>query len=70
MATQRESRTFAAFAVVYGICETLHGNWSQLDLASELGASTTQAAFAPTAFLAMETAERAPVETASAGLAS
>ena len=32
---------FAGFAVLYGICETLNGNWSQLDMTSELGASTT-----------------------------
>jgi MFS family permease len=49
---------FAAFAVVYGICETVNGNWSQLDMTSELGASTTQAAFALTAFWAMVTVGR------------
>ena len=37
---------FAAFAVLYGFCETVNGNWSQLDMTSELGASTTQAAIA------------------------
>src|SRR5262249_6826699 len=40
---------FAAFAVLYGVCETVNGNWSQLDMTSELGASTTQAALALTA---------------------
>jgi MFS family permease len=49
---------FAAFAVVYGICETVNGNWSQLDMTSELGASTTQAALALTAFWAMVTVGR------------
>jgi MFS family permease len=49
---------FAAFAVLYGICETLNGNWSQLDMTSELGASTTQAAVALTAFWAMVTVGR------------
>src|SRR5262249_21298402 len=37
---------YAAFAVLYGVCETVNGNWSQLDMTSELGASTTVAAFA------------------------
>jgi predicted MFS family arabinose efflux permease len=49
---------FAAFAVLYGLCETLNGNWSQLDMTSELGASTMQAAFALTAFWAMVTVGR------------
>ena len=30
---------YAGFAVLYGICETVNGNWSQLDMTSELGAS-------------------------------
>src|SRR4249919_3092947 len=34
---------FAAFAVLYGICETMNGNWSEHEMAA-LGASTTQAA--------------------------
>jgi fucose permease len=49
---------FAAFAVLYGICETVNGNWSQLDMTRELGASTTLAAFALTAFWAMVTVGR------------
>jgi MFS family permease len=49
---------FAAFAVLYGICETLNGNWSQLDMTSKLGASTTEAAVALTAFWAMVTVGR------------
>jgi MFS family permease len=49
---------YAGFAVLYGVCETLNGNWSQLDLTSELGASTTAAAFALTAFWAMVTLGR------------
>ena len=32
---------YAAFAVLYGICETVNGNWSQLDMTSELAASAT-----------------------------
>ena len=49
---------FAAFAVLYGICETMNGNWSQHDMTSALGASTTQAALALTAFWAMVTVGR------------
>jgi hypothetical protein len=49
---------YAAFAVLYGVCETLNGNWSQLDMTSEVGASTTTAAFALTAFWAMVTVGR------------
>jgi fucose permease len=49
---------FAAFGVLYGICETLNGNWSQLDMTSELGASTTKATLALTAFWAMVTVGR------------
>ena len=30
---------YAGLAVLYGICETVNGNWSQLDMTSELGAS-------------------------------
>jgi predicted MFS family arabinose efflux permease len=49
---------YAAFAVLYGFCETINGNWSQLDMTSELGASTTGAAVALTAFWAMVTVGR------------
>jgi MFS family permease len=49
---------YASFAVLYGICETVNGNWSQLDMTSEVGASTTQAALALTAFWAMVTLGR------------
>ena len=48
---------FAGFAVLYGICETMNGNWSQTEMTS-LGASTTQAALALTAFWAMVTLGR------------
>ena len=59
-ATASRSRfwLFAGFAVLYGICETMNGNWSQLDMTSELGASTTQASLALTAFWAMVTVGR------------
>jgi MFS family permease len=49
---------YAGFAVLYGVCETVNGNWSQLDMTSELGASTTEAALALTAFWAMVTVGR------------
>ena len=49
---------FAGFAVLYGICETMNGNWSQTDMTSSVGASTTQAALALTAFWAMVTVGR------------
>jgi fucose permease len=49
---------FAAFAVLYGICETMNGNWAQSDMTSSVGASTTQAALALTAFWAMVTVGR------------
>jgi predicted MFS family arabinose efflux permease len=49
---------YAGFAVLYGICETMNGNWSQLDMTSELGASTATASFALTTFWAMVTLGR------------
>jgi hypothetical protein len=49
---------FGAFAVLYGVCETVNGNWSQLYMTSDLGATTTQAAIALTAFWAMVTVGR------------
>jgi MFS family permease len=48
---------FAGFALLYGICETVNGNWSSLDL-KELGASATAASLALTAFWAMVTVGR------------
>src|SRR5262249_39676031 len=44
---------YAAFAVAYGICETMNGNWSGLDMTTSLGASATQASLALAAFWAM-----------------
>jgi predicted MFS family arabinose efflux permease len=49
---------YAAFAVLYGVCETVNGNWSQLDMTRDVGASTTQAALALTAFWGMVTVGR------------
>jgi MFS family permease len=48
---------YAAFAVLYGVCETVNGNWSQLDM-RDLGASTATASLALTAFWAMVTLGR------------
>ena len=44
--------------MLYGICETMNGNWSQLDMTTELGASTTVASLALTTFWAMVTVGR------------
>jgi MFS family permease len=48
---------FGAFAVLYGYCETMNGNWSQLDVTS-LGVKASTAALALTAFWALVTAGR------------
>jgi MFS family permease len=48
---------YAAFAVCYGICETMNGNWATLDM-KDLGASTTQASLALTTFWASVTLGR------------
>jgi len=48
---------FAGFAVLYGFCETMNGNWSQIDLTS-LHASATVASLTLTVFWAMVTAGR------------
>ena len=48
---------YAAFAVCYGICETMNGNWASLDM-KDLGASTTQASLALTTFWASVTLGR------------
>jgi MFS family permease len=58
MRIPRRFWVYAGFAVLYGICETVNGNWSQLDMTSELGASTTEAALALTAFRGMVTVGR------------
>ena len=49
---------YAAFAVLYGVCETMNGNWSQLEMTNRLGASATQAALALAAFWGMVTLGR------------
>jgi predicted MFS family arabinose efflux permease len=49
---------YAGFAVLYGICETMNGNWSQVDTTTELGASATVASLALTIFWTMVTLGR------------
>ena len=48
---------FAVFAVLYGFCETMNGNWSQLDLTS-LRVSATVASLALMVFWTMVTVGR------------
>ena len=49
---------FAAFALLYGICETINGNWASLYMTQNLGASTTLASLALTIFWGTVTAGR------------
>jgi MFS family permease len=48
---------FAGFAVLYGICETMNGNWSALEMTS-LGLRSTTASLALVGFWAVVTAGR------------
>jgi fucose permease len=50
--------TFAAFALLYGICETMNGNWAGLYMTQSLGATAAEAALALTLFWAMVTGGR------------
>jgi fucose permease len=49
---------FAVFALVYGILETMSGNWAAIYMSRSLGATTLAASFALTVFWAMVTAGR------------
>ena len=49
---------FAGFALLYGVCETMNGNWSSLDMTRELGASATLGSLALTTFWGMVTLGR------------
>jgi len=49
---------YAAFIACYGICETMNGNWSQLEMTRHLAASATEASIALAAFWAAVTAGR------------
>jgi MFS family permease len=58
LALPRRFWVFAAFALLYGIVETMNGNWATLYMTRSLGASTTAAAIALTVFWAMVTVGR------------
>ena len=49
---------FAAFALLYGVCETMNGNWAALYLKEHFGASASLASLALTFFWATVTAGR------------
>ena len=49
---------FAAFALLYGIVETMNGNWATLYMTKTVGASTIAASVALTAFWGMVTVGR------------
>lgn len=49
---------FAGFALLYGIVETMNGNWASLYMTENLGATATEASLALTAFWAMVTVGR------------
>jgi len=49
---------FAAFALLYGICETLNGNWATLYMSQSLGTTPAAASFALMAFWGMVTIGR------------
>jgi fucose permease len=49
---------FAAAAVLYGMCETMNGNWSETFMRSDLGATATEASLTLTTFWVMVTLGR------------
>jgi MFS family permease len=49
---------YAAFALLYGICETMSGNWATVYMSTDLGASITAASMALTIFWITVTAGR------------
>ena len=49
---------FAAFALLYGVCETMNGNWASLFMLNHLGASALLASVALALFWGMVTAGR------------
>jgi MFS family permease len=49
---------YAAFALIYGVCETMNGNWSTVYMANSLSASNTLSSLALTVFWATVTAGR------------
>jgi MFS family permease len=51
-------RVFAAFALLYGVCETMNANWASLYMTTHLGASPTLASLTLTIFWGMVTVGR------------
>jgi fucose permease len=49
---------FATFVLLYGVCETVNGNWASFYLMKDFEASTTMASLALTIFWSMVTAGR------------
>jgi fucose permease len=49
---------FAGFALLYGVCETMNGNWASLYLTTHFGASTAMASLALAIFWGLVTAGR------------
>ncbi len=49
---------FAAFVLLYGVCETMNGNWASLYLTKHFGASAAMASLALTIFWSMVTTGR------------
>jgi MFS family permease len=49
---------FAAFALLYGVCETMNGNWASLYMKEHFSANTSLASLALTAFWSTVTAGR------------
>ncbi len=49
---------FAVFALLYGVCETMNGNWAALYLTKHFSATTAQASLGLTLFWSMVTAGR------------
>lgn len=49
---------FAAFALAYGVCETMNGNWASIYMANDLGAKASLASLALTIFWSTVTGGR------------
>jgi MFS family permease len=49
---------YAAFITCYGICETMNGNWSELEMTRRLGGSATEASLALATFWGLVTVGR------------
>jgi FHS family glucose/mannose:H+ symporter-like MFS transporter len=61
---------YAAAVILYGMLETLNGNWSMLYLSSERGVSSRDASFALTAFWVMVTVGRVLIAAISRWVAA